>query len=366
MTIYYSHSKSIYNTDRELSELKIISDQNPGIDIINPRDLDIPPEEDKLFRHTIEKYIKPEINKCAVLCYSRDDNDKITSGVNEEIQYQYQRKMAVRPIIRMMNGTERQAFYKKNTNVMRQLLDFFNLKDGYRCMAMRPFDLDIQYVYRDAFSEYNYALRPLMSANFLNSVGYARTIEFMPYIFDEGIFQNNRKVDVENHVIGITLVIDIDSHDVDPKIRDKDGKIAYKGDKSRGRIDILSHQKYIDEMNNIVDEFRYELSKIGFDIDKIIFSGNGVSIMLENYYNDDFQKILQVQDGLNAIKNIVKRKTGCEVHLKRYGWNSNFKPPGTFHFNNFRLTLEIDKLDMDYLVKHSDPFSKVYRKVEYG
>jgi hypothetical protein len=353
MVIYYSHSVDDYDTPKENQELQIIEEQNPGVAIINPKDIKIPPEERKYFRHILEKYIYPEIDKCSIIYYSRNKNRKITQGTHAEIQYGYHKKISVYPIMKMLSGDERERFYKRNPDLITELLNFFKLPGGgLRCIAIRPFDRGIKYVYRNNLSQYNYALQSLNKYNFVNTVRYARTIEFLPYIFDDGVLQNNRKQDIMDHAIGVTPIIDLDSYDIDIL------------DKSKGRIDILSDQKYIDEMNNTIDIFRDELRSVDQKIKQNIFTGNGFNIIGEDYYDDDIKGIYAVVDGLNGIKQDVQEKTGCEVHLKRFGWNSNLKPPDTFHFDNHRLTLALradKKLDLDWLVEHSDPFSGVYK-----
>lgn len=265
--------------------------------------------------------------------------------------------------MRRMDGSERLNFYENNPSVKKGLLDWFKLNgngngNGLRCMAMRP-DIKYKYVYRNIKSEYAYALTPLTEELFDNTVTFARTVEFLPWILDIGILKCMRKRDVDRYKIGITFVIDIDAPDIDVNA------------KSIGRYDILDESgKYIEQINNVIGVFKDELIKVGDDLwneNRMTFTGNGINIILPPYY-DSIEELFKYTDGLKGLV-----KDACEiakypfVHSKRPGWNSNYKPPGTFHFDNNRLTLEVpdkDKeLNLEWLVEHSNPYNDmIYRQ----
>jgi hypothetical protein len=251
--------------------------------------------------------------------------------------------------------SKRSKFYDNNPSVKKWLLDWFDINgDGLRCMAMRP-DKIYKYAYRNVRSQYAYALTPLTEELFDNAVTFARTIEFFPWIFDIGVTKCMRKIDVNNHRIGITPVIDIDAPDLD------------KNKKSLGRYDLLDESgKYLEIMNNVVGVFKDELDKVDlWDGSKMTFTGNGINILLPQYY-DSFDKLLEYIDGINGlIQDVSEIAEYSFVHSKRPGWNANYKPPGTFHFDNNRLTLEIPdknkKLDLDWLIEYSNPYNnKIY------
>ena len=352
MTIYYSHSTSDYNTPKEAKELQIIREQNPGVKIINPRDFKIQPCDKKYFHYLLKTYFYPAIDKCDIIYYSRNETNKITQMVQAEIQYGYYKKKSVYQIIEQIPSNDRLLFYKRNPDLITGMLNFFKLEKGLRCVVLRPFDEDIPYVYHNSLSRYNYALQPLTTRNFANSVWYSRTIQFLSFIMSHTVFENNRKADIYDHVIGITPIIEIDSDDIDI---DK---------KSKGRVDVLSDQKYIDDFDNIIGVFRDKLTELDEKIEQIIFTGNGFQILLEDYYDDDIQEIFELRDAVVNVEKYVREKTDCNVHAKRYGWSGNFKPPYTFHFNNNRLTLPLQpdkKIDLDYLVRYSNPRSEVYK-----
>lgn len=261
--------------------------------------------------------------------------------------------------MKRMNASEKIKFYENNPFVKKELLDWFKLDEkgngsGIRCMAMRP-DTKYKYVYRNIKSQYAYALTPLTEELFNNTVTFARTIEFLPWIFDIDVTKCMRKRDVGNYIIGITFVIDIDAPDLD------------ENNKSLGRYNILDDNgKYMDIINNVIGIFKDELVKVDLWKDnRVTFTGNGANIVLPQY-NDSITELFKYTDGLKGLV-----KDACEiakypfVHSKRPGWNSNYKPPGTFHFDNNRLTLEIpDKnkeLKLDWLVEYSNPYNeKIY------
>lgn len=255
--------------------------------------------------------------------------------------------------MKRMNGNERLKFYQNNPSVKKGLLDWFKLGDngeGLRCMALRP-DSKYRYVYRNIKSEYAYALTPLTEELFDNTVTFARTIEFLPWILDTGVLKCMRKRDVDKYKIGITFVIDIDAPDLD------------ENNKSLGRYNLLDESgKHIDTMNKVIGIFKDELIKVDlWNGNKMTFTGNGANIVLPQY-NDSIAELFKYTDGLKGlVKDTCEIAKYSFVHSKRPGWNSNYKPPGTFHFDNNRLTLEISKdkeLNLDWLVEHSNPYNE--------
>lgn len=261
--------------------------------------------------------------------------------------------------MKRMNANDKIKFYQNNPSVKKELLDWFKLDEkngnGLRCMAMRP-DIKYKYVYRNVKSQYAYALTPLTEELFDNTVTFARTIEFLPWIFDIEVMKCMRKRDVNNYRIGITFVIDIDAPDIDINA------------KSIGRHNLLDESgKYIELIDNVVGVFKDELVKVDlWDGNRITFTGNGINIILLPYY-DNIGELFKYTDGLKGlVKDVCEITEYPSVHSKRPGWNSNYKPPGTFHFDNNRLTLEISKdkeLNLDWLVEHSDPFNdKIYKQ----
>jgi hypothetical protein len=259
-----------------------------------------------------------------------------------------------------MEPNERIAFYDNNPSAKEELLNWFKLNDnnnikGLRCMALRPEDRRYRYAYRNINSKYAYALTPLTEELFNKTVRFARTVEFFPWIFDEGILKCMRKANVNEHRIGITMVIDIDAPDKN------------EDDKSIGRQDLLQEDcKYLEIMDNVLGVFKDELNKVDlWNESKMTFTGNGINIVLSPYY-DNMIELMKYANGVKGlIKDVTKMVKYPFVHAKLPGWNSNFKPPKTFHFERNRLTLEIPdinrKLDLDWLIQQSNPYNdKVY------
>lgn len=260
--------------------------------------------------------------------------------------------------LKRMTTEERIYFYKHNPMVAKEMIDWCKLdsvggkRNGMRCVALRPDNEKYSYVYRDIRSVYGYALSGLNEGNFVNRVKFARTIEFLPYIFDIGITQCMRKADVLKYIIGVTYVIDIDSPDID------------ENDKSKGRFDLLDFE-LIDYMNDVVGHFKDELIDVGeWNNCRKTFTGNGVNIILGSYYDNGIE-ISKFINGMIGLVKDVREMTNCSVHVKKPGWNSNYKIPGTFHFTNNKLVSEIDKnkdLNLDELIKKSNPYNtEVYK-----
>ena len=254
-----------------------------------------------------------------------------------------------------MEPNERLTFYENNPSSKEELLSWFKLEKGFRCMALRPEDSRYRYVYRNIKSKYAYALTPLTEELFNDTVKFARTVEFLPWIFDEGVLKCMRKSNVNEHRIGITMVIDIDAPDKNEE------------DKSIGRQNLLQEDgKYLEIMDNVLGVFKDELNKVDlWNESKMTFTGNGINIVFSPYY-DKMEELIKYVNGVKGlIKDVTKMTKYPFVHAKMPGWNANFKPPKTFHFSHNRLTLEIPdinrKLDLDWLVEYSNPYNdKVY------
>lgn len=255
--------------------------------------------------------------------------------------------------MKRMDANERLKFYETNPSVKKELLDWFKLDgDCIRCMAMRPEDRKYKYVYRNIKSQYAYALTPLTEELFNNSVTFSRTIEFLPWVFDTEVMKCMSKMDVDSYIAGITFVVDIDAPDIN------------ENSKSLGRFDLLDESgKYTEMMDNVIGVFKDELVKVDlWDGIRLPFTGNGINMVFPLYI-DNYDELLKYVYGLiGVIKDVSKITNYPFVHYKKPGWNSNFKPPGTFHFDNNRLTLEIPdkdkKLDLEWLVEHSNPYNE--------
>lgn len=254
--------------------------------------------------------------------------------------------------MKRMDANERLKFYENNPSVKKELLDWFKLDgDCLRCMAMRP-DKKYKYVYRNIKSQYAYALTPLTEELFNNSITFARTIEFLSWVFDTEVMKCMSKMDVDSYIAGVTFVVDIDAPDIN------------ENNKSLGRFNLLDESgKYTEMMDNVIGIFKDELSKVDlWNNARETFTGNGINIVLYQYL-DNIEELFKYVDGLKGlIKDVSKLTNYPFIHYKKPGWSSNFKPPETFHFDNNRLTLEISdkdkKLDLEWLVEHSNPYNE--------
>lgn len=265
--------------------------------------------------------------------------------------------------IKKMIARERLEFYENNLSLVREMLDWFKIDgEGMRCVAIRPDNVKYPYVYRDNRSKYAYALRSLREDNFVDIVGFARTLEFITYIFDKEVMKCMRKGDVENYIIGTTAVIDIDTPDID------------ENDSKKGRYDLLDESgKWIEYINMVLGEFKDKLNDVGeWDNCKLVDTGNGANVVLKGYYGStreiyEFFTGDEDGDGLLGLMADVKKITGCNIHLKKPGWQFNNKVPNTLHFHNNRIVLEMEKnkeWKLDDLVERSNPFNeKIYNVV---
>jgi len=90
--IYFAHSKRNYNSEYEKWCLENIKEQYPNYEIINPKDIKI---ENSIksgnsyvdFMNQMRLIYFPIIKTCDILIAFPTLNDKLTSGVNNEIKY---------------------------------------------------------------------------------------------------------------------------------------------------------------------------------------------------------------------------------------------------------------------------------------
>jgi len=88
MKIYFSHSFKEYNTKKESNEIEKIIKLYPEGEIINPKDIIAPKSKDIIDAQIIlSKYFYPIIKRCNTFCFSKTKNNKMTFGVNKELEY---------------------------------------------------------------------------------------------------------------------------------------------------------------------------------------------------------------------------------------------------------------------------------------
>lgn len=228
-----------------------------------------------------------------------------------------------------LTSNERVIFYRDNPKLKKEMIDFMHIEEGIRCLAMRP-DPNISdrpYVYKDPNKDKEeYNLRTLTNDNFYEVVKYARTLQYLTYIYDEDVQNCKHKFDLESHIIGLTPVIDIDSERIDPE------------DSTKGRYDIMlqENKKYFGNIVGFINKMEEKLIEYDEPF-KVMFSGNGFQLILDNYYPDipyDIEDINNFRDKIIDLIDDVCQMTNYEfVDTKKYTWNNNMKLPHTFHFN---------------------------------
>lgn len=227
-----------------------------------------------------------------------------------------------------LNKYERIQFYRERPAFKKAMVKFMDVEEGIRCIAMRPdpkISPKIPYVYKNVHKP-GYALRTLDNDNFNEIVGYARTVQYLTYIYDEDIQNCKSMAEIYSHIIGLTPVIDIDAPDIDPL------------DASKGRYDIMlpENKIYFGQILGFINKLEEVLIEQD-ELFKIMFSGNGFQFMLDNYYPETSHDLADINNFrekiLELIDDVVQMTKYEFVHTKKYNWNNNMKIPYTFHFD---------------------------------
>lgn len=235
--------------------------------------------------------------------------------------------------------TKRYKFYK-NDSILAFIKDYFDVKDGVRCIAAHPIEYPdrgrVQYEYNKTEQRmFTFSERLLTKYNCLHS--------FM-WIFDHKVLgwvdQNYSLNLYRSAAVGINAILEIDS----PYESDKEGA---------KRLDVMN---YIEDMNNVIRRIDRVLVKLGEKYN-ILFSGNGIYIILEGYYprlKEEVEKLgIYKQNFVNLFENKKYlgdlREDVTKVHIDNAGapWNDYMKIPWTFHeiFKN-RVSIPLGKGDI--------------------
>lgn len=380
--IYYSYPVDYEYDSGDIKKIKDYYGEIYGsdnIEVINPKDITKNISDDDLvklkgdypyFKEMMEKHFLCRVRDSDLLIWNDGDKgERVGEGVRIEFNEAIKWSVPIRYIRNLttpLSGNRIIEFYNKNLKLKKELLDFFKVDsaddnglgiEGLRAVAMRPYSKKRIYVYRNRWSAYGYALRTLEEGNFDEIVGYAKTIQYLPFIFDKDKITKNQNITgIRDCIIGIGYVIDIDM----PHIDDSDA--------TKGRLEMLTLDG-IEYMKRVIGVFKDELNEVDEWNDCVlIFSGNGIQIKLEDFYGTK-EKTEKFEEKMIELKRDVEHIIECHSHSNTsYGWNANMKPPSTFHFDNNLLSLYLDKtkkdfgLDLKYLLIYSNPWSKIYWK----
>jgi len=238
----------------------------------------------------------------------------------------------------------RQMFYKKNPQFIKYIRDFLKLNNLYRCLLV-----DKYFVYTDKLSKYGYPFTNRIDTWTLEN---STTIHYFNHSFDKGIIKNNYVKDISNHYTGVKLTADIDSQ--------KDEELS-KIKKKSVRVDILSDDKYLNEMEQVINNF-YDEAKDRCDIDKdeleLQFSGNGFYIRPKEVYYGTVEQIAELEgQWLKLIMRVNENGGGCKIDDRSSAWNRFFKCGFSFHstYNRLSIPVNIKDLNLEYLIKYSNP-----------
>lgn len=239
---------------------------------------------------------------------------------------------------------DRQKFYVESS-ALGFIKDYFDVKNGVRCISAHP----IEYVKNGSRIQYIYGNNQQKMYTFYPEVliKYNCVHSFM-YIFDSKVLEwvdQDKSLDLyRGAAIGINAILEIDS--------------PYESlEKGAKRLDIM---EFVPELNNTI----YRICKILDDIGEeynILFSGNGIYIILEGYYprleNNVENLGVYKQNFINLFQTLQETELGndLKIHVDNKGapWSDYMKIPFTFHEWLPRMSIplpkgEVIKEDLEY------------------
>lgn len=219
--------------------------------------------------------------------------------------------------------------------------NYFKVKKGARCIVGHIKDmykLRRQPTYRIYQDNKCRALTlPDTLTRKYNSLAEFWTAHSYMYTFDKRVLDwtdlSIKREIMKYSLEGINAVIEIDSPE------EPDSEKAKR----------TNFFDYIPEFNAVINRLDKILTELGEDYN-IQFSGNGIYIILEGYYEDNLQDY--VDNFVNLLDNLrEKENLGdlLKVHVdnKAAPWNDYFKIPFTFHEKRPRMSIPLQKGEID-------------------
>lgn len=219
--------------------------------------------------------------------------------------------------------------------------DYFNVKKGTRMLIghikdMYKFKKDPTYrLYQHP--ECRYITLPDIITNKYEALKNYWCNHTSIYTFDKNLFEyHNEKITLNlarTAAIGINAVIELDSPD-DPN-----------SDKAKR----LSFFDYINEFNIAISHIDKTLTNLTTDYN-LMFSGNGIYIILEGYYEDNLEDYKEnFINLLDTLKEKEELGDKLKVHIDNWKapWNDYFKIPFTFHDSRKRISIPLPKKELD-------------------
>ncbi len=232
---------------------------------------------------------------------------------------------------------QRLDFYQ-NSGALEFIKNYFNVKKGVRCIAGHykeyPKRGRCQYEYQNNKTR-------MITIPHIDTKKYTSLIDFncvhsFMRTFDKSVLE---WMDIKTYLhfirtssVGINAILEIDTPYI--SIEEKSP-----------RVDFF---ECTNDINNTINTIDKKLEEIGENYN-MLFSGNGLYIILEGYYEDNF---LEYKDNfINLFENLQKDGFGnpLKIHIdnKLAPWNDYMKIPFTFHERKPRITVPLPKGDID-------------------
>lgn len=348
--IYFCHPVSDYNDEFDTECIKKIKnkfgDKFGDVEIINPRNIKIDDSDKKKLSGSLddyvtmmEKYFFPEIDKCDAIYVFASDYQKYTDGVYREIQYaKYKGKTVVE-----WWKEDRILFYSERC-VLDFINKYFDVKKGVRCVVGHEKDM-YRLKHEPSYRLWNgnkcraYTLPDLKNWKY-NALKDFWCLHSLMYTFDKSALEWNdgteSKSMFRDRRLGLNAVIELDSPD----------------DPGSNKAKRLTFFDYINKFDDAIKKIDKILENETTDYN-LMFSGNGIYVMLEGYYGDDLLEEGCFRDNFINLLDTLKEKENLgdkmKVHVDnaKAPWNDYFKLPLTFHETRPRMSIPLPKGKLD-------------------
>lgn len=221
-----------------------------------------------------------------------------------------------------------------NAEAREFMRDYFKSERGVKCRVGFMWRYSDKW-YPVGYPYHKQGMSGLLERDFMNF----RTIHSFNYIWNESVLVTDSWNTVRDSIVGVSLVMDVDSPD----------------DKNGGRLDCLENNKAVDKFEEIRLKVRDEL----IDCDewegvKMMFSGNGIYFVLK----DVFEGIEEaVQGFLGLCDDVNSQVSEPLIDSKNVFIPNKFnKVPFTLHYKYDRLAIPLNKdvsINRDYLRENS-------------
>lgn len=241
---------------------------------------------------------------------------------------------------------ERIDFYI-NSGALKFIEEYFNVKKGVRCIVGHlrnyPSKKPVYYEYgRDDNKNLCRAItlpdhnkdsglyNNLVNFNCVHSLIDTFNISVLEWMDIVSHRQN-----IVDNVCGLNLIIELDA--------------PYDSlERGAKRLNFFD---FIDEFNRCVNIIGKYLDDVGEEYN-IMFSGNGIYIMLEGFYEIDSlldykENFIRLMDNIKEDNSELDNPIKVHIDNKSCPWNDYFKIPFTFHEKRPRISIPLSKDEID-------------------